>query len=285
MDAATPTDLGSNEEDSNEIDSFKLFLENTHPSVEKRVDNFWKPDGGVRRTASPEIRIYCQVCNGDRTFRSTSDIGASGNSNYINTNLLFICGDCHKQSKFYALHIEYGRSGSATIFKYGEKPPYGVPVANKVLRLFGRDGTLFLKGRQCENLGYGVAAFAYYRRVVENHKNDIFDEIIKVCRTVHAPDKVINELEQAKKEIAFTRSVEGIKSALPQGLLINGHNPLLALHGALSVGLHDGTDEECLAAAQAVRLVLTDLVEKMATLKQDNRELNDAVQLLLKKKN
>ncbi|PDS74347.1 hypothetical protein [Rhizobium phaseoli] len=181
-------------------------------------------------------------------------------------NLSYKCGDCHVEHKFYSLYAEFGEGTSGRLYKYGELPPFGVPVPNKVLRLFGKDSKLFQKGRQCENLGYGVAAFAYYRRVVENHKNDIFEEIIKVCRTVHAPEGVITELEQAKKEIAFTKAIEAIKSALPQGLLINGHNPLLALHGALSVGLHDESDEECLAAAQAVRLVLTDLVEKIATL-------------------
>lgn len=105
-----------------------------------------------------------------------------------------------------------------------------------------------------------------------------------MCRTVHAPEDLINELQDAKKEVSFTKAIDKVRSALPQGLLINGHNPLLALHGALSVGLHDEGDDVCLEAAHAVRLVLTDLVEKIALLKQENKQLNDAVQLLLKKK-
>jgi hypothetical protein len=111
-----------------------------------------------------------------------------------------------------------------------------------VLRLFGEDRAIFLKGRQCENQGLGVGAFAYYRRVVENHKKEIFDAIIGVCETVDAPKELIEELGRAKKEISFTKAMEQIKTALPQGLLIGGHNPLLALHGALSVGLHDESD-------------------------------------------
>ena len=37
-----------------------------------------------------------------------------------------------------------------------------------------------------------------------------------------------------------------------------------ALHGALSVGLHNDSDKECLESANAVRLVLTDLTEKIS---------------------
>lgn len=269
--------------------SFKKFLESTHPSVMKPISDLWEVEDnpfGVnsRLIVTRDVRLHCQKCGGERTFRCENDRTFDINLEVVEFNVRYQCGDCHDEDKFYALYAQFGDGTTGHLYKFGELPPFGVPLPNKVLRLFGKDAGLFQKGRQCENLGYGVAAFAYYRRVVESHKNDIFEEIIKVCRTVNAPEAVIGELQQAKKEIAFTKAIEAIKSGLPQGLLINGHNPLLALHGALSVGLHDESDEECLAAAQAVRLVLTDLVEKIATLKQDDRQLNEAVQLLLRKK-
>jgi hypothetical protein len=153
-----------------------------------------------------------------------------------------------------------------------------------VLRLFGEDRDNFIKGRQCENQGLGVGAFAYYRRVVENHKNEIFDEIIKVCETVGAPQELIEELRSAQKAASFTTAMAHIKTALPQGLLINGQDPLVALHGALSVGLHNESDEECLETAHAVRLVLTDLIEKMSRLRQEDGELKSAVHRLMARK-
>ena len=127
-------------------------------------------------------------------------------------------------------------------------------------------------------------AFAYYRRVVENHKNEIFDEIIKVCETVDASKELIEELRTAQTEVSFTRAIDKIKTTLPPGLLINGHNPLLALHNALSIGLHNESDAKCLEAAHDVRLVLTDLIEKMSLLRQENSELKSAVQRLFAKK-
>ena len=268
--------------------SLKEFLEKTHPSMFKSIDDLWNitsAKGYTQRIVdTPPLRLHCQICEGERTFRCGNNVYFSIDKKHDDFSLQYQCGDCEEQVKFFSLLIEFGDRPAGAVYKYGELPAFGVHVPTKVLRLFGRDSAIFLKGRQCENLGYGVGAFAYYRRVVENHKNDILDEIIKVCRTVNAPEDVITELQAAKKEIAFAKSIEKVKSALPQGLLINGHNPLLALHGALSVGIHDQSDDSCLEAAHAVRLVLTDLVEKMSLLKQDDKQLNDAVQLLLKKK-
>jgi hypothetical protein len=153
-----------------------------------------------------------------------------------------------------------------------------------VLGLFGEDRENFLKGRRCENQGLGVGAFAYYRRVVENHKNENFDAIIAVCKTVGGQEELVKEMDSAKREVSFKKAVEQIKTALPQGLLIDGHNPLLALHHALSIGLHNDSDAKCLEAAQDVRLVLTDLIERMALLRQENSELKNAVQRLFAKK-
>ncbi|MDW5315366.1 hypothetical protein [Rhizobium sp. PL01] len=270
--------------------SLRQFLEAVHPSIAKDISGLWttefRSSGGSSRTISwPDIRLHCKKCEGERTFRCATSSNFSNASKVFNTHPQYICGDCNQQGKHFALRATPEEDGSGSIYKYGEMPAFGIPVSNRILRLFGgEDAKIFLKGRQCENLGYGIGAFAYYRRVVENHKNDLFNEIIKVCETVGAADDLINELKAAKNEISFSKSLEQIKTALPQGLLINGHNPLHALHGALSIGLHNESDDDCLASAQAVRLVLSDLVERIAMLKQDNHQLNQALQLLLAKR-
>lgn len=265
--------------------SFKDFLERTHPSVKKLIRGLWKTNPRSEKIiAYPEIRLHCRLCEGERTFRLDSkNYHFQRDIESVDTHPVYRCGDCRRVIKKYALQVSFGEGGDGFLYKYGEQPPFGIPVPNRVLRLFGKDAKLFDKGRQCEDLGYGIAAFAYYRRVVENHRSDLFDEIIKVCKTVGAPEALVEELTTAKAQISFAKSIEKIKTGLPEGLLINGHNPLQALHGALSVGLHNETDEDCLEKAQAVRLVLSDLVERFALLKKDDKELNDAVQRLLAK--
>ena len=269
--------------------SFRKFLERVHPSVSKRVDGlchaFRFPSGStVQRLSCPPLRLHCNECDGERWFRG-HEVQLSGEAPHLEY-LKYTCSDCKKETKLYSLLVipeEASNAGQA--YKFGEHPQFGVPVPNRVLKLFsGEDAENFKKGRRCESQALGIAAFAYYRRVVEKHKNEIFDEIIKVCNTLGGSADLINELELAKKEQRFTTSVEMIKAALPQGLLINGHNPLLALHGALSVGLHNETDEACLQAAADVRLILADLVEKISMLKQDNVELNSAIKRLIDKR-
>jgi hypothetical protein len=57
--------------------------------------------------------------------------------------------------------------------------------------------------------------------------------------------------------------MDSVKDALPQALFVNGHNPLTLLHSALSKGLRANNDKQCLEAAHDMRLVLTDLVERI----------------------
>ena len=136
--------------------------------------------------------------------------------------------------------------------------------------------------RQCENHALGVGAFSYYRRVVESHKDQIFDEIIKVTRKI-APD-IVASLETAKREQQLLKAIESVRDAIPQGLLINGHNPLTLLHSALSEGLHAQTDEQCLEAAHDIRVVLTALVQRLNEALRDEAELNAAIERLARRK-
>jgi hypothetical protein len=186
--------------------------------------------------------------------------------------------------KTFALRIALPRDDPhpGRCLKFGEEPDFGPPTPNRLLRLFGKDSKIFLKGRQCENHDLGIGAFGYYRRVVENHKDQIFDAIIKVTNKI-APE-LVPTLEAAKNEHQFLKAIDLVKDGIPQGLLINGQNPLTLLHSALSEGLHGRTDEECLQAAHDVRIVLTALVERLDQALKDEAELNAAIERLAKRK-
>jgi len=66
--------------------------------------------------------------------------------------------------------------------------------------------------------------------------------------------------------------------------MINGNNPLTPLHTALSEGLHVQTDEECLALATHIRVVMMALAKQLASALADDAELNLAVTQLVKKR-
>ena len=195
----------------------------------------------------------------------------------------FVCRNCTKNVKRFAIRVgQCEEDKVVTIQKFGEIPEFGPPNPPKLMAITGAEREAFLKGRRCENQGFGIAAFAYYRRVVENQKTKIIDEILKVAKKLNADPELIVDLEAARQETQFSAAIKRIKHGLPPILLIDGHNPLTLLHSALSEGLHGESDEVCLELATSIRVVLTELMERISTAVKEEAELKSALHRLIK---
>ena len=227
-----------------------------------------------------EIQLHCsgESCNGTRFFRSGDDYIILPAGIWNNQYITYECANCQTQQKTFALAIlietapdDPEKPQTVHCYKFGEHPTYGPPTPARLISLVGPDRELFLKGRRCENQGLGIGAFVYYRRVVEEQKNRIIDEIIKVAQVLLATPDSIMVLENAKKEHQFSKAVEAIKEAIPQRLLIAGQNPLTLLHSALSMGLHNQSDEKCLELAKDIRLILAEMSELLGQALKDER--------------
>lgn len=232
----------------------------------------------------PVIELHCTTdsCNGIRFFepQDTENVKKDERTEHFVT---YRCRNCKRTIKtysFWGLLKEDESTGE--LYKFGEFPSFGPPTPARVISLVGAEKDYYLKGRRAEAQGLGIAAFAYYRRVVENQKNKIFDEIGRVSERLGASKELIDELNAAKKETQFSKAVGIVKHGIPQALMINGHNPLTLLHSALSEGLHAQSDTECLELATSIRVVLADFVERVASALKDEAELNTAVARLLK---
>lgn len=277
-------------QEGHEAIGFAEFLESTPPSSLTEISDLVKANyystgevSGVYLTR-PEIQLHCpdDSCNGTRFFRCTTKGQISVSEEFSFEYISYICSNCRKTEKTFSLAVKRsGVEGLGSCYKFGELPLYGPPTPPKLIKLIGPDRDIFLKGRRCENQGLGIGAFVYYRRVVENQKNRILDEIIKVSEKLSAPADSIETLKQAKNETQFSKALSSVKDALPQALLINGHNPLSLLHSALSEGLHNQTDEYCLEIASSVRVVLGELSDRLGQALKDEAELNHALSKLL----
>lgn len=271
-----------------EESTLKYFFESSPPNAASntRIDVLARKRVaaiGLALNTEP-IYLYCDddSCNGYRFFEpiSTIDViqGKLGRG-FVS----FQCRNCKRSFKTYAVQWKSDAVGfGGEINKIGEIPSFGPHTPARLISMVGGEREYFLKGRRSESQGLGIAAFAYYRRVVENQKTKIFDEIIRVSKKINAPSELISDIEAARKETQFSRAVDAIKHGIPQSLLINGHNPLTLLHAALSEGLHAQTDEECLELATSIRVVLTDLVDRIGLALKEEAELNTAVSRLLK---
>ncbi len=261
--------------------SWRAFLETCSPMRPALIESSTEVENGLARINTPPIMLFCE--NIDCKKEQYSDVAGHSYAYQMEGGIFlkYTCRHCRHEKKFYSVlglsNIQNGLPNTGFAIKLGELPSFGPPTPNRLLRLFGDDSVVFLKGRQCENQGLGVGAFAYYRRVVENHKNQLIQEIAKVAKRLGAEESTLALFYKAINEISFEKSIDSIKDAVPKELMIQSHNPLLLLHGALSQGLHDGTDEECLEHAHAVRVILTELTERIGLLLKEEQELKQAV--------
>lgn len=263
---------------------FSDFLTNFPPNTSASIiDLSSGPPNYVMNP--PRLGLYCEdeMCGGNRVFVPTFNYHHRLNEDsaaqtYI---LRYHCKHCEATSKLFAISCSpIAGSTGGIVLKFGEHPAFGPQTPTRLLRLFQSEIDLFLKGRRAESQGLGIGAFAYYRRVVENHKDQLIDAIIRASKRLGSDRTIVEKLELAKTQFQFTKAIEDIEIAIPESLKIEGRNPLVLLHGALSNGIHAQTDEECLEYAQSIRLVLTALAEKIGHALQEHEELSKAVKRL-----
>jgi len=289
-----PKDSGSQQDVRQESAKLSLadFLETIPPSQLLDVSDLATTRHHPEKNASfdevctPDLQLHCtsDACNGTRFFRCTNPAKTPLVATYLVTfYLMYQCSNCQRTRKTFSLAAKLDAEHSATgqVCKFGELPPFGPPTPSRLISLIGPDRDEFLNGRRCENLGLGVGAFIYYRRVVENQKGRILNEIIKVAEKIGPEAGALRTLRDAVQETQFSKALTMTKDAIPQSLLINGQNPLLLLHGALSEGVDGLSDKECLEIASSVRVLLAELSERLAQALKDEVELSKALSTLM----
>ena len=174
-----------------EYQTINEFLESVPPNQLINISDLaevthWQAGRFSYTMRTPEIQLHCDndQCNGIRFFRCVSGKDKSiTTDDYTFFYVKYRCSNCQITHKTFSLAVKITVKGEKKneCYKFGATTNLWPPVSPKLIKLIGPDRTEFLKGRRCENQGLGVGAFIYYRRVVENQKNRILSEIIKVC--------------------------------------------------------------------------------------------------------
>lgn len=267
------------------------FLESTPPNRASHISDLSECEfhsGWHNILNTPDIQLHCpsDSCNGIRFFRCVSGQGSLLTTDYRYIYLSYRCSNCQTHQKIYSIaaRVDEDQEPTGELYKFGELPTFGPPTPTRLVKLIGPDRETFLKGRRCENQGLGIGAFIYYRRVVENQKNRILGEVIKVSEKLGAPKEKIEALKSAVSETQFSKAMNMAKDVIPESLLINGHSPILLLHSALSEGVHALSDEDCLDLASSIRIVLGELSERLSQALKDEAELTKALATLMNHK-
>lgn len=235
---------------------------------------------------APVLKLYCSECDAEMNFDGGSDGLWRGpdQRGQVLGYLAYLCRHCKLTSRTYALWVspKDRTAEKAEAWKIGEIPFYAPHVPKRLLDVIG-DREMFFNGRRAEASGLGIGAFVYYRRVVEDQKNRLLDEILKVAERTGAKPEVVAALKAARAERDFSRSVDLMKDAIPEQLRYDSHNPMMLLNSALGHDIHSSTDAECLEFARGIRLVLGFIAEKTAEVLRDRKELHEAVAQLQRK--
>jgi hypothetical protein len=232
----------------------------------------------------PRLKLYCpdDFCNGVRFFDAHQAQKVALTEKWSRVFLHYTCSNCRCRSKIFAIMARWNAvADEGEAVKIGEWPPFGPQVSARVTSIVGQSNALFLMGCRAEMQGLGIGAMLYYRKVVENQKNQIIDEIIRVGRRAHSSEPQIEKLKAARSEKEIKKAVEIISDAIPQVLLINGYNPLALLEQALTKGSYVQKDHDALRLAAAIRKILTELAECMARVLEDQSDLEEAVNTIL----
>jgi hypothetical protein len=265
---------------------FEDFLSNHPPGSLQIIKNL----GMSRRPNStpilmkPRLKLYCpnSVCSGVRFFDSYQTRKVTLSEKWSRIFLHYSCANCRTHSKIFAIMARWNMDiDEGEAIKVGEWPPFGPRISSRVISILGENKDLFLMGRRSEIQGLGIGALAYYRRVVENQKDHMIDEIIRVVRRTGSSEPQIEKLKSAKMETRFKEAVELISDALPRSLLINGYNPLALMDQAISKGSYVDNDADALKLATALRKILSELAGRVVRALEDQTELDAAVNYIL----
>jgi hypothetical protein len=233
----------------------------------------------------PAINMHCRDCKSVQTFNMTNEYWKP--FGYTNVPLedskiqmKYLCESCKSFERhfdvFVSPELDY-------VYKYGQYPKWEIKIDNRLKEILVEHTETYKKGLICESQGYGIGAFAYYRRITEEIIEQLLDSVTDLIEPKHLP-QYQEALEKTKRTTVTSDKIELVKDLLPESLRPNGMNPLSILHGELSKGIHNETDEECLEIASNIRKVLTYLVKRITESKKDANEFTEGMKSFLHKK-
>ena len=190
------------------------------------------------------ISRRCERCDRDTTWVCRGNF-----SQLYNVVLLwFRCNLCDVASVVYTICRIDG-----TVTKIGQYPRHSMGVRRDFERRLGDDGELYRKALVCHTQGYGLAALAYFRRLVENKTNTLIDIVASLASVNPVAESEVPNIRLAKQEVTCEQKLRVASEAVPDSLKPGGINPLEVLHDLLTRKPSSGSEKECLETVDELR--------------------------------
>jgi len=231
------------------------------------------------------INMYCGLCESNQTFTMINNYWEANEAQNANIGtrilrLTYRCMHCNRFPRHFYVLVD---GKERTLEKVGQYPPWDISGNKDIENRLGDHARYYRRGLICESQGYGIGAFSYYRRIVEEIIDALLDEISNLL-TGEDFEKYQDALRKTKETTITQEKIALVKDLLPDRLRPGGMNPLGVLHSVLSDGLHAKSDDDCLEDAAACRTVLIFLAAQIAANKNSAKEFTESMQKLLEKK-
>ncbi|MEX3934803.1 hypothetical protein AB4Y32_23950 [Paraburkholderia phymatum] len=219
-----------------------------------------------------EINDECEVCEERRPFFNLKDEGASyalkkqsGDVYYS-----FQCFSCRTDKRVFVVRYSVDvDERMLNLEKFGEFPRRKLKRDKNLQRFFKDDLDNFEKATVCLATGYGVAAFAYFRRILENNIVQLLKLVREDAVASGAPQETLDALDELENPgVPMSKKIEKANAAMPPYLKPEGLNPLGKLYANLSDGVHSAPEEECFKRANAIQFCLAFLIGELSSRKR-----------------
>lgn len=244
----------------------------------------------IETSVSPAVNFHCGTCMGDQTFQHSHGMNSvrfaltaqsSGRDPAGHSLLLgYKCASCGGEEILFLVKIADDKK---SVMKTGQYPAWDISGDKNLEKLLGPHKKYLKQGLICESQGYGIGAFAYYRRIAEEVIDTLLNDLGEI---LPEPDKekYVAALDLVKESHQASDKINLVRDLLPTTLIVDGMNPLGILYKALSEGLHSETDKDCLDYAGMIREVLVDLLEQISYTKHRRKKMTENTRKILEKK-
>lgn len=231
----------------------------------------------VKDIPRPAINRYCESCKSIQTFSMGNlwpEAGFMGTGADDDKSprgrikrAVYACAACRLgRVEFW---VRFGET--RYIQKIGQWPPWSISADKELSQMLDAQlNDVFSKGLICESQGFGIGAYSYYRRVLEQSINDLLDQISELLEGEEL-SKYAVALNETKQETIAENKIRLVKDLLPTSLKANGVNPLDVLYEIASEGIHELTDDECLEHAETLRSTLVYLVNQVHRSREEKK--------------
>ena len=189
------------------------------------------------------------------------------------------CQHCLKFSIHYLIYIRSNSDGNIHFRKVGQYPPFEITPDQELLKyLSEEDNDHYRKALICLSQNYGMGAFTYLRRIVQNEIEKIVVDLSQIDRP--ESEKIKELISTYQKDHQMEKLISGIGPYMPSSFNVLNDNPVKFLYSQLSGGIHEFSEDECSDRADSINTVLIFVIKR---LNEENSELK-RVRAALKKK-